>query len=89
MAKRTFSDTIHLTGEQLLNKIKELIKEGNVRKISINKDGKEIMSFPLTIGVVGIVFAPVLAAIGAAAALIGDCSISVEREVEEEDGASE
>lgn len=86
MGKRTFSDTIHLTGEQLLKKIKELINEGNVRKITINnKEGKEIMSFPLTIGVVGVVVAPIFAAIGAAAALIGDCSIAVEREVEEDD----
>ncbi|MBK6635413.1 MAG: DUF4342 domain-containing protein [Chitinophagaceae bacterium] len=68
-------------GEQILQKIKELIEEGNVRKISIHdKTGKEIMSFPLTIGVVGVVLAPVLAAIGAMAALIGECDISVERE---------
>ncbi len=81
MAK-TFSDTINLTGEQLLKKIKELINEGNVRKITIShKDGREIMSFPLTVGLVGVVLAPILAAIGAAAALIGDCTISVEREV--------
>ena len=62
-------------------KIKELIEEGNVRKITIHdKAGKEIMTFPLTIGVVGAVLAPVLAAVGALAALIGECTISVERE---------
>jgi len=55
--------------------------EGNVRKIIIhNEEGKEIMSIPLTIGVVGAVFAPVLAAVGALAALLGDCTITVERE---------
>lgn len=70
-----------LNGENLLKKIKELIAEGNVRKITISdKSGKELMSFPLTIGVVGAVLAPVLAAIGALAALIGECSITVERE---------
>lgn len=70
-----------MEGEKVLNKVKELIKEGNVRKISIHeKDGKELMSFPLSIGVVGAVFAPVLAAVGALAALIGECSITVERE---------
>lgn len=70
-----------MKGEQVLNKIKELIDEGNVRKISIHdKEGKEIMSFPLTIGVVGAVFAPILAAVGAMAALIGECTISVERD---------
>ncbi len=70
-----------LNGENLVNKIKELINEGNVRKVTIHdKDGKELMSFPLTIGVVGAMFAPVLAAVGAVAALIGECKISIERE---------
>ncbi len=82
---KTFTESFKINGGQLINKIKELVKEGNVRKVSIHdKDGKELMSFPLTIGVVGAVFAPVLAAIGAAAALIGDCTISVEREQEDE-----
>ncbi|MDP4265505.1 MAG: DUF4342 domain-containing protein [Bacteroidota bacterium] len=80
MAK-TFKESFTVSGEQLLKKIKELIAEGNVRKITIHdKAGKEIMSFPLTIGVVGAVLAPVLAAVGAIAALIGECTISVERE---------
>ncbi len=74
-------ESFRVSGEDLLNKIKELIAEGNVRKVTIlNKDGREVMSFPLTIGVVGAVFAPLLAAIGALAALIGECTISVERE---------
>lgn len=81
---KTFTESFKINGGQLISKIKELIQEGNVRKISIHdKDGKELMSFPLTIGVVGAVFAPVLAAIGAAAALIGECTISVEREEKE------
>lgn len=76
-----FKETFSLKGEQILNKIKELIEEGNVRKISIHdKSGKELMSFPLSLGVVGALLAPVLAAIGALAALIGECTISVERE---------
>jgi hypothetical protein len=80
MAK-TFKETFTVKGEQLLRKIEELIKEGNVRKITINdKSGKEMMSFPLTIGVIGAVFAPILAAVGALAALITECSITVERE---------
>lgn len=74
-------ESIRVEGEKVLNKVKELVKEGNVRKITIHdKDGKELMSFPLSIGVVGAVFAPVLAAVGALAALIGECSITVERE---------
>lgn len=77
----SFKETFTLKGEQLLKKVKELIEEGNVRKITIHdKNGKEIMSFPLTIGVVGAVFAPILAAVGALAALIGECTLSVERE---------
>lgn len=76
-------ETFTLSGEKLLQKVKEIVNEGNIRKITIHdKDGKEVMSFPLTIGVVGAVFAPVLAAIGAMAALIGECTITVEKEVE-------
>ncbi|HEV8270969.1 MAG TPA: DUF4342 domain-containing protein [Chitinophagaceae bacterium] len=76
-------ETFKVQGEKVLNKVKELVKEGNVRKISIHeKDGRELMSFPLSLGVVGAVFAPVLAAVGALAALIGECSITVEREEE-------
>ena len=80
MAK-TFKETFIVKGEQLLKKIEDLIEEGNVRKITIHdKAGKEIMSFPLTIGVVGAVLAPLFAAVGALAAIIGECRISVERE---------
>lgn len=75
------TDSFKVSGENLLKKVKELIKEGNIRKITIkDKNGKELMTFPLTFGVVGAVIAPVLAAIGALAALIGECTISVERD---------
>jgi hypothetical protein len=78
---KTFNETFTVKGEQILKKIKELIDEGNVRKITIHdKAGKEIMSFPLTIGVVGVMLAPLFAAVGALAALISECEISVERE---------
>jgi len=77
MTKESFS--IH--GENLLKKVKELIEEGNVRKITItDKSGKELASFPLTVGVVGALILPMLAAIGAIAALITECTITVERE---------
>ncbi len=69
-----------VSGEMLLKKVKELIKEGNIRRITIkDKDGKELVTFPLTIGLVGAVLAPVLAAVGAIAALVTECTISVER----------
>jgi hypothetical protein len=58
------TESFKLDGETLLKKVKELFAEDNVRRISIHgKDGKEIMNFPLTIGVVGAVLAPVLAAV--------------------------
>ncbi len=79
MAKESFN----INGESLLNKVKELIAEGNVSRITItDKSGKEIASFPLTYGVVGALLLPVLAAIGAIAALVTDCTITVEREEE-------
>ena len=69
-----------LKGEQVLGKVKELIQEGNVRKITIkNKEGNVVIEFPLTIGVIGAVLAPILAAVGAVAALLTECTISVER----------
>ena len=78
---KTTNETFSIHGEQLLKKIKELVNEGNVRKITIkDKTGKELMTFPLTVGVVGAVFAPVLAAVGALAALVGECTIMVEKE---------
>lgn len=70
-----------VSGDALLQRVKTLIKEGNVRRISIkDKKGKTLVEFPLTIGVVGAVLAPVLAAVGAIAALVTECTISVERE---------
>ena len=79
MTKKT--EEFKINGEDLLKKVKALIAEGNVRRISIrNKDGKNIVEFPLTVGVVGAIIAPVLAAVGAIAALVSECTIVVERE---------
>lgn len=79
MAKR--KEEFHVKGEEVVAKVKELIKEGNIRRVAIkDKKGKVIVEFPLTVGVVGAVFAAPLAAIGAVAALVSDCTISVERE---------
>lgn len=77
MAKK---EVYEVKGEELLKKVKALIKEGNVRKITIsNKKGKELITFPLTLGVVGALIAPVLAAVGAVAALVAECTVTVER----------
>lgn len=82
----SFKETFSEKGENLLKKIKELINEGNVRKITISdKNGKEVMSFPVTIGVVGVVLAPVFAAIGALAAILTECKITVERNDKSDD----
>jgi hypothetical protein len=67
------------TGSQVIDTIKNLIHEGNVRRISIKQDGRTIAEFPLTLGVVGAALAPPLAAVGAIAALVTDCTIEVER----------
>jgi len=83
----TSKESFSINGEALLKKIKELIAEGNVRKITItDKSGKELISFPLTVGVVGALLAPVLAAVGAMAALIGECTINIEREEVKSEG---
>jgi hypothetical protein len=73
-----------VNGEELLRKVKELIAEGNVRRITIkNKEGKSIIELPLTVGVVGAVLVPPLAAVGAIAALVTECTIAVEREIKQ------
>lgn len=83
MAKTTKpkkEESFKVKGEELLRKVKDLIQEGNVRRITIkDKNGKTLIVLPLTLGVVGAVLAPVLAAVGAVAALVTDCTITVER----------
>jgi hypothetical protein len=79
--KKTKKETFKVTGENLVKTVKELIAKGNVRHITIkDKAGKVVVEFPLTIGVVATALLPVLAAIGAMAALIGECTIAVEVE---------
>lgn len=73
-----------VSGSELLEKVKELLHEGNIRRIVIKQSGRTVMELPLTIAAVGVVLAPVLAAIGAFAALASNCSIVVERIVEDE-----
>lgn len=78
----TTKESFSINGAGLLDKIKELIKEGNVTRIIISdRMGKELLNFPLTVGVVGALVAPVFAAIGTLAALVTECTITVEREV--------
>ena len=74
------TEEFRVKGEELLTKIKELIHEGNIRRIIIkDREGKTMIEFPLTFGVVGAVLAPTLAAVGAVAALIGEATVVVEK----------
>ena len=76
---RPVVETVEPRGSQVIDTIKRLVHEGNVRKISVKQNGHVIAEFPLTIGVVGAAMAPYLAAIGAMVALVADCTIEVER----------
>lgn len=77
---KTTREEFKVNGEQLLAKVKELIREGNIRRLIIKgKDGKTIIELPVTVSVIGVVLAPTLAAVGAIAALVTECTIVVER----------
>lgn len=80
----TVKEKFTVSGDQLLGKIKQLIREGNIRKVRILHNDKVLLEVPLTIGApvaaIGIMAAPVLAAVGALAALVTECTIEVERE---------
>jgi CBS domain-containing protein len=83
-------ESFHVTGENLLKKVKELIAEGNVRKITIlDRNDKELASFPLVFGIVGVLIMPVLVAVGAIAAVVGECKILVERDETKEEPVAE
>jgi len=79
--ERTWREKIEGTTEQILAQIKRLIDEGNVRRVLVKQQGRTIAEFPLTVGVVGTVIAPVAAALGALTAVLADCSIEVEKTV--------
>lgn len=77
------TEEFKVEGEKLITKIKELIHEGNIRKIIIkDKEGKVVMEVPMTFGIVGLLLAPQLAAIGAVAALLTEATVIVEKEEE-------
>jgi len=79
-SKHTWRETIEAEGEHVIKKLEEVIAEGDVRKVVITHEGRTVAEFPLTVGVVGVVLAPVLAAIAAIVALAADYKIHVERE---------
>ena len=77
--ERTWREKIEGTSEQILAQIRRLIDEGNVRRVLVKHQGRVVAEFPLTVGVVGTVIAPVAAAIGALTAILAECSIEVEK----------
>ena len=80
MAEKTHTEEIHVSGEELISKIKELVHEGNIRRVIIkNEKGRTLIDIPLSLGVVGVLLAPQLAAVGAIAALMTKGTIIVER----------
>ena len=79
MEEQTWWETIKAEGGEILEKLRNLVHEGNIRRVVVKQGGRTIAEFPLTAGLVGTVFAPVLAAVGALVALLKDCSIEVER----------
>lgn len=79
MTERTYWETINEKGNELIEKLKELLHEGNVRHVVIKQRGRTVAEFPITVGVVGAVFAPTLAAVGAVVAVVTDCTLEVER----------
>jgi len=79
MTVKTCWESCKADGETLVEKVKATIHEGNVRRVVVQHGGHTVAEFPLTVGVVGAMLAPVLAAIGALVALLKDCTIQVER----------
>ncbi len=80
MTERTWWEKVNAQGNELVEELRRIIHEGNVRRVVVKQGARTVAEFPLTAGVVGAVFAPVLAAIGALVAIVNDCTIEVERE---------
>ena len=79
MPERTWWESVKAESGNVIDRLKAVIHEGNVRRVVVRQGTRTVAEFPLTAGVVGAVLAPVLAAIGALVALLKDCSIEVER----------
>jgi hypothetical protein len=79
-AEKFRTEEFRVNGEELLAKIKQLVHEGNVRRVVIkNKEGRTVIEIPMTLGVVGALLAPTLAAVGAIAALLTEATVVVEK----------
>jgi hypothetical protein len=80
MPNETFWETVKTESGNVIDRVREIIHKGNVRRVVVEHEGRVVAEFPLTAGVVGSLLAPPLAAIGAIYALAKDCSIKVERD---------
>lgn len=78
MAKRW--EPFRVSGDELLKRVRAIIEEGNVRRVVVKQGARTIVEFPVTVGVVGALAAPLLAALGAVAAFLNECTIEIERE---------
>lgn len=78
----TVWEEFRVSGSQLVETVKQLFHEGNVRRIQVKQEGRTLIELPLTVVAVGVLIAPVAAALGAFAAIVADCTIAVERDVE-------
>ena len=85
MSEKTCWETFKAEGVNVIDRLNNLIHEGNVRRVIVEHKGRTVAEFPLTAGVVGAVIAPVAATIGVLIAMLQDCTIKVERRVDEPD----
>ena len=83
----TTTETIQCTGAGLADKVKELVHQGNVRRITVRHDGNIVLSIPVTLGVVGTLLVPWAAAVGAVPAILTNCSLEVERQSDSPSGS--
>jgi hypothetical protein len=81
MTERTCKESFKVAADQVVEAVKKLVHEGSVRRVVVKQDGRTVVEFPLIVGVIGTVFAPILAAGGALAAVVSDCTIEVDRVV--------
>ena len=79
MDQSTFKESFKVAADKAVDAVKKVLHEGNVRRIVIKQEGRTIAEFPMTVGLVGAVLAPVLAAVGAIAAVLTECTVEVER----------
>ncbi len=77
-----WAERIHVEGHELVRRVKQLIHEGNVRRVIVRQGDKTLLEIPVTVGTLGALFLPTLAALGTIAAMVAECTIVVERRAE-------